>query len=805
MGIPGQSQNEEGESSSPDQAKGKDKGKTKVGGESSDESQEAEAEKVKPYPYRGMVTRKRDATIDVASMFKDVEVKVPLLTALKMPPISKFIKDYLPGKVNEEGRMITDENVSAVIQRSDLPSKKTDPGMSTLPISIGDIQVEHAMCDLWASINVLPYLIYKKLGEAKLVDMDIMIQVADRSCIHPEGILEDVIVKTTEPAARESSGVLLGRPFLSTASTIIDVCNGTIGLDFNGEQFTFNVDEAMKRPADSENVYSVDVTGPLVHEFLEEEFLQRQFTDSAADEEVEREVAEWYATMKIGEMDDQAIAKAMMDFCERPRPAGSSGKAHVSSLEKRLDQGKPLEREAAENPLPEETPTPAKELKTLPAHLKYAYLGEEETKPVIINSHLTQGQEKRLLEVLRRNQKAIEKLAGKQYFSFLDGYSGYFHIAANPEDQEKTTFTCPFGTYAYRRMPFGLCNAPDTFQRCMMSIFSDILEDCIEIFMDDFTVYGDTFDQGLHSLSRVLERCRQKDLVLNFEKCHFMVTDGIVLRHMVSSRGIEVDQAKIAVIAKLSYPTNQKEIRAFLGHAGFYRRFIKDFAKIAQPLTRLLQNEVEFEFSDDCKAAFQLLKDRLISSPIICAPDWSHPFEVMCDASDYAVAAVLGQKIEGKSYVIFYASKTLNQAQKNYDTTEKEMLSVVYAFEKFRPYLIGSKVIVYTDHAAIKYLLAKKESKPRLIRWVLILQEFDWEAVDKNGSNNRVADHLSRILQEDNGEAISDAFPEEHLYLIKSTSEPQWINRPEGVDQAIYGMEAFVVDDIPPLMPNSRQ
>ncbi|XP_042019020.1 uncharacterized protein LOC121766851 [Salvia splendens] len=253
-----------------------------------------------------MVTRKRDATIDVASLFKDVEVKVPLLTALKMPPISKFIKDYLAGKVNEEGRMITEENVSAVIQQSDLPSKKTDPGMFMLPISIGDIQMEHAMCDLGASINVLSYSIYKKLGEAKLVDTDIMIQLADRSCIHPEGILEDVIVKVnnflypadffvikmSKPAAKESSGVLLGRSFLSTASTIIDVCNGTISLDFNGEQFTFYIDEAMKSLRDGENVHSVDIVEPLVQEYLEEEFLQRQFTDSAANEKIEKEVAD---------------------------------------------------------------------------------------------------------------------------------------------------------------------------------------------------------------------------------------------------------------------------------------------------------------------------------------------------------------------------------------------------------------------------------------------------------------------------------------------------------------------------------
>ncbi|XP_042035144.1 uncharacterized protein LOC121781475 [Salvia splendens] len=173
--MSGPSREEEGESSGVDKAKGSDKGKAKVGGESSEGSQGEEAEKVKSYPYRGMVTRRRDATIDVVNMFKDGEVKVPLLTALKMPPISKFIKDYLAGKVNEEGRMITDENVSALIKRSDLPSKKTDPGMFTLPIFIGDIQVEHTMCDLGASINVLPYSIYRKLGAAKLVDTDIMI------------------------------------------------------------------------------------------------------------------------------------------------------------------------------------------------------------------------------------------------------------------------------------------------------------------------------------------------------------------------------------------------------------------------------------------------------------------------------------------------------------------------------------------------------------------------------------------------------------------------------------------------------
>ena len=290
--------------------------------------------------------------------------------------------------------------------------------------------------------------------------------------------------------------------------------------------------------------------------------------------------------------------------------------------------------------------------------------------------------------------------------------------------------------------------------------------------MDEFTVYGDSFESCLRHLDVVLRRCEEKNRVLNFEKCHFMVREGIVLGHVVSDRGIQVDKAKVEVISKMPHPTNQKEVRGFLGHAGFYRRFIKDFARIAQPLTRLLQNEVEFSFDDACQEAFQLLKDKLVSTPIIRAPDWDYPFEVMCDASDFAVGAVLGQKIKGKCYVIFYASKTLNQAQKKYDTTEKEMLAGVYSFEKFRPYLLGSRAIVFTDHAAIKYLLAKKESKPRLIRWVLLLQEFDWEVRDKKETENRVTDHLSRIHQERNDEEVPYEFPEEHLYLVLKHAKP---------------------------------
>ena len=362
----------------------------------------------------------------------------------------------------------------------------------------------------------------------------------------------------------------------------------------------------------------------------------------------------------------------------------------------------------------------------------------------------------------------LERLVGHAYYYFLDGYSSYNQILIAPEDQEKTTFTCPFGTFAYRRMPFGLCNAPATFQRCMMSIFSDMVERFLEVFMDDFSVFGSSFDDCLHHLALVLERCEEKNLVLNWEKCHFMVQKGIVLGHVVSKDGIEVDKSKIDLISSLPPPSTVKEVRSFLGHAGFYRRFIKDFSKISRPLCNLLAKDVAFVFDEACLEAFEKLKVLLTSAPIIQPPNWSVPFEIMCDASDYAVGAVLGQRVSKIPHVIYYASKTLSDAQLNYSTTEKELLAVVFALEKFRSYLIGFKVIIFSDHAALRYLLTKKDAKPRLIRWILLLQEFDIEIRDKKGSENVVADHLSRLIIESSEEflPLHDAFSDEQLFHI---------------------------------------
>ena len=328
-------------------------------------------------------------------------------------------------------------------------------------------------------------------------------------------------------------------------------------------------------------------------------------------------------------------------------------------------------------------------------------------------------------------------------------------------------FTCPFDTFAFRRMSFGMCNALATFQRCMMTIFCDFLGDSLEVFIDDFSVFGNNFESCLAQLMKILEVCVKKRLVLSWEKSHFMVRERVVLGHIVSGKGFEVDKAKIEVIQNLPLPSTVKDLRSFLGHVGFYRRFIQDCAKVSKPLTTFLCEDKDFIIDEEGKCTFTMLKQALIEAPILQSPNWNLPFKIMCDASEYAVGAVLGQRLDKKPTAICYASRTLIEAQINYMTKEKELLAVVYALEKFQPYILGSKIIIYIDHAALKYLLSKKEAKPRLIRWVLLLQEIDLEIKDKKGSENSVADHLSRlhILR---GEDIGDTFLDEHLLAMSS-------------------------------------
>ena len=252
-----------------------------------------------------------------------------------------------------------------------------------------------------------------------------------------------------------------------------------------------------------------------------------------------------------------------------------------------------------------------------------------------------------------------------------------------------------------------------------------------------------------------------------------MVTEGIVIGHMISIVGLEVDQAKVSIIRNLMPPNTVKGIRSFLGHAGFYRRFIRDFSKIARPLCRLLEKDTKFKFDESCQNYFEEIKSRLVEAPIMAKLDWNKEFEIMCEANDFTMGVVLGQKAEKVFKAIYYTSKTFNEAQENYSTTEKEMLAKVFAFEKFRPYILGSHVIIHTGHAAIKYLMEKKEAKPRLSGGYLLLQEFDLEIKDKKGCDNVIADHLSRVekpaIQEEE-RGIAENFPDEQLFQLSLQS-----------------------------------
>ncbi|GKC21570.1 reverse transcriptase domain-containing protein [Tanacetum coccineum] len=282
-------------------------------------------------------------------------------------------------------------------------------------------------------------------------------------------------------------------------------------------------------------------------------------------------------------------------------------------------------------------------------------------------------------------------------------------------------------------MPFNLCNAPATFQRCMLAIFHDMIEESVEIFMDDFSVFGNSFDNYLNNLNKMLQPCKDANLVLKWEKSHFIVKEGIMLGHKVFGACLEVDKAKINIISKLPPPTNVKGIRSFLGHAGFYRRFIKDFSKIARPLTKFLEKDTPFEFNDECHKAFNSLKEKFTCTPVIVSPNWNLPFELMCDASEFAVGAVLGQKDGKHFHPIYFASKTLNAAHQKYTVTEKELTAII-----------------------------------------LLLQESDSEIKYKKGTENVTADHLSRIENNEtsNDNDVDDNFSGETLMEITTRDIP---------------------------------
>ncbi|RDX73600.1 Retrovirus-related Pol polyprotein, partial [Mucuna pruriens] len=642
----------------------------------------------------------------------------PAQQGSQSPKYAKFLKELCVHKRRKiKGSREIGGVVSALTKNEELTVGATralqrkcrDPGIFSVPCTIGHCPFANAMLDLGASINVMPASIYRSLNFGDLEPTRMTIQLANRSIVNELIFSADfyVLDMEDETSGKEST-LSLGRPFLMTAKTKIDVHAGMLSMEFGDNLVQFNIFEATKHPTKDRSLFGID----LLDEIVEEYFLL-----NSSSEDIEKFAGSTDEISCLGFANEEADYKEVQDL-----PNFEDNHSNIADLDFEVELSALLNQVCnLENP---ESIT----------NVEYAYLDKEQQLPVIIASNLNQEHEDKLLEVLRQHKKAIgwklsdlpginpsicmhkilmeeeikpirqqqrrmnltildvvkkevtkllavgiiypisdsqwvspvqvvpkksgmtimknqqdelvptwmqnscrathedhfplpfidqvlEKLPGKSHYYFLDGFSGYMQIHIALEDQHKTTFTCPFSTFAYSRMPFGLCNALST-------IFSDLLQDYMEVFMDDFMVYANSFDACLGNLSKVLKRCIDTNLVLNFEKCHFMVIEGFVLGHLVSNRGIKVDKSKIDIIYSLPNPTSMREVRSFLGHAGFYRRFIKNLSKLALPLSRLLQKDE--------------LKNRLTSAPILQAPNWDLPFELMCDASNSALGVVLG-------------------------------------------------------------------------------------------------------------------------------------------------------------------
>eukprot|EP00253_Pinus_taeda_P034577 PITA_34577 len=617
--------------------------------------------------------------------------------------------------------------------------KYGDPGHPTVTVQVGKTFVSKVLVDLGAAINIMTLETTQLLQLKHLIrETRTILELDDRSTIKPEGVIEDLVISIESwnyPAdfvvlqTKTKLGghpLILGRPWLATADAFISCRSGSMTIS-NGQetkQLTLyphatpmiNNDNSIWVDYEDEETQPILTVGQALtlKNSTEDELISNFISEpSSVSSEIHNHLTTILESESQNNLETENLSQTL---------AGSPSKSMTVEIEpgKTLninpnltdDQKQQLMKLLKENK--EAFAWDYTDMKGISPELctHHIYI-KEGSRPICqpqrrMNPNLREIVKEELQKLL--NAGFIYPISDSEWVSplvIVPKKNGKWRIRIAPQDQDKTTFTSPWGTFAYRVLPFGLCNAPTTFQRAVIGIFSDMINDSLEIFMDEFTPYGTTFEDALQNLEKVLKRCIEAHLALSTEKCHMMMNEGIVLGHFVSLLGIHVDAAKIQVILTLPIPKTQTEVRSFLGHAGYYRRFIKDFSKIASPLFVLLTKNVEFKWNDDCEKAFDQLKNQLSIAPILRGPDWALPFHISSDASDTAIGAVLGQEENGLPYAIYFISKNMTPAELNYTVTEKEFLVVIYAINKFRHYITGYTTFVHTDHSAIKYLMNK--------------------------------------------------------------------------------------------------
>nr|GEU35747.1 reverse transcriptase domain-containing protein [Tanacetum cinerariifolium] len=591
-----------------------------------------------PYPSRPNDQKLREKATNQMQkffqIFQDLYFDISFVDALLlMPKFASTIKSLLTNKdkLFELAKIPLNENCSAMLLKK-LPEKLGDPGKFLIPCDFLRMDVCHALADLGASINLMPLSIWKKLSLPELTPTRMTLELADRSITRLKGVVEDVFVigekfhfstdfVVVDFEADPWVSLILGRSFLRIVRALIDFYGEEITLQVNDKAVTFNLNQTMRYSStyDDLSINQIDIIDVAREEYAQE-MLSFSNNSSGGNPTSTSESILSDSSLSLTSFEGS-------DFILKDIKAYLKDE----SISPEIDHADSKAKSSIEEP-------PELELKDLPLHLEYAYLEGVDKLPVIIAKDLKYNEKEALLKVLKSQKRAI---AWKT--TDIKGIDPRFckHKILIEEDYKP---------------------AMQSQRRANPKIHEVIKKEVIKL-LDAEMIYPISDS--------------------SWEKCHFMVKEGIVLDNKISKNGLEVDRAKVNIIAKLPHPTTAKGVRSFLGHAGFYRRFIQDFSKIARPMTHLLEKEKQFVFSKDCIDAFETLKKKLTEAPILVVPDWNLPFELICDASDFAIA--------------------------------------------------------------LKYLLSKQDAKPRLIRWVLLLQEFNIIIRDKKGRENLAADHLSRL------------------------------------------------------------